>query len=55
MQIETRIIEMGNGIKVTITVSDDGNITNAYMYVEEMEILVGNELNHVGGRPKKKN
>lgn len=53
VQTETHTIVMNNGIELTLTVVDDGTYTNATMVVNnEMEILSGSQLSHVGGRPK---
>ena len=53
VQTETRTITMNNGIVITLTVTDDGTYTNGTMTVNnEMEILVGTQISHVGGRPK---
>lgn len=51
MQTKTKTIEMDNGIKVTLTVTDDGYTTNATMSTENMNVLVGTAVSHVGGRP----
>lgn len=44
-------IVLDNGIEATLTVVDDGINTSVTTYVENMIIVSGASLSHVGGRP----
>ena len=51
MITKQKTIELANGIKATLTVTDDGINTSVTTYVENMIIVSGTSLSHVGGRP----
>ena len=50
MVTKQKVIGLDNGIKVTLTVVDDGTNTSVTTFVENMIIVSGTSLSHVGGR-----